>query len=77
MRVRSLLLVLAAIPVAACIPKGQPADIQAETIPHNASRAAATLAATEGLEDAGLDVQMRGPSLSTTWRFVRIQPSAW
>lgn len=67
MRARSLLFVVA-LAAAGCVPRGRPTVIQAESIPHRASPAAATRAATEGLEDAGLDVDAHGPSLSTSWR---------
>lgn len=53
---------------AACIPRPPPRALEAERIPHDAPPAVATLAATEGLEDAGLDVDARGPTLATTWR---------
>lgn len=64
-RILSLLLAVSAV---ACLPRAPLVGIEAEVIPHEASTAAATIAATEGLEDAGLDVDLHGPGLSTAWR---------
>lgn len=64
-RMIPLLLVGSAV---ACLPRAPLVGIEAEVIPHHAAPAAATIAATEGLEDAGLDVDGHGPGLSTSWR---------
>lgn len=63
-----VLLLLVGTTAVACVPRAPMVGIEAEVIPHNASPAAATLAAQEGLEDAGLDVDLRSPGLSTSWR---------
>jgi len=64
-RLSSLVLAITAL---ACLPRAPLTGIEAVEISHDASAASATLAATEGLEDAGLDVDRRGPGLSTAWR---------
>ena len=51
-RLSSLVLAITAL---ACLPRAPLTGIEAVEISHDASAASATLAATEGLEDAGLD----------------------
>jgi hypothetical protein len=64
-RLTSLVLAITAV---ACLPRAPLTGIEAVEIQHDASQASATIAATEGLEDAGLDVDRAGPGLSTAWR---------
>lgn len=53
---------------AGCFPRPPQVSVEPETIPHHTSHAIATLAAIEGLEDAGLEIDARAPALGTRWR---------
>lgn len=65
--VRRLAPLLLVLTVAACLTRVPAVPVESDVIPYRASPAAAQVAATEGLEDAGLDVDPRGPGLFTAW----------